>query len=86
MTDNQKHTVYINGEKCEVTGVIGVIEYDDKEVILKLAQSVFTLNGDGLELENLSVEDQTATIKGTITAMRYKKSAPKLSLIKRLTK
>lgn len=86
MADKQKHTVYISEEKCEVTGVVGVVEYDDKEIVLKLNHSILTVSGEGLELENLSVDNQTASVKGKVTAIRYKKSAPKISFIKRLTK
>lgn len=86
MTDKQRHTFYYSDEKCEVTGVIGVVEYDDKEIVLKLSQSILTISGESLELENLSVDNQTACVVGKLTAIKYKKSAPKLSLIKRLAK
>lgn len=86
MTDKQRHTLYICEEKCDVTGVVGVVEYDDKEIVLKLSQTQLIVSGENLQLEALSVDSQTASVKGTVTAIKYKKSAPKLSFIKRLTK
>lgn len=69
-----------------MTGVVGVVEYDDKEIVLKLSQTQLIVSGENLQLEALSVDSQTACVKGTVTAIKYKKSAPKLSFIKRLTK
>ena len=69
-----------------MTGVVGVVEYDDKEIVLKLSQTQLIVSGENLQLEALSVDSQTASVKGTVTAIKYKKSAPKLSFIKRLTK
>lgn len=82
----KKHTVYINGDKTDITGVEGVITYNDTEIVLKLEQSILTIQGTNLELENLSVENKTTTVKGNIQGLKYKKSAPKISFIKRLTK
>lgn len=80
------HTIFISESKCEITGVEGVSAYDDKEVVLSVIESTLYVSGVGLELENLSIEDKTAIIKGKVTALRYKKSAPKLAFLKRLTK
>ena len=86
MSNSTTHTLYINGSHIELTGVNNVITFSDSEIILSLNERTIQLNGEQLDLDVLNVKDGVAHVKGNITSIRYKKSTPKISLLKRITK
>ena len=86
MSNNTGHTLYLQDNFIEIKGVENVVTFNENEIILTLTSSTLILTGSGLDLANFSVDNKYATIKGDISSIKYKKSAPKVSIIKRLTK
>ena len=86
MSNANTHTLYLKDDFIEIKGVENVVTFNENEIVLTLTHSTLILTGSGLDLANFSVDNKYATIKGSVSNIRYKKSAPKVSIIKRLTK
>lgn len=73
-----------NKVRAYITGVQEVLSATDKCVIIKLVDSLMTLQGDGLKIEKLSPEEKSLTVKGTVLLARY--GGEQKSFFKRLFK
>ena len=77
------HTVYLAAKIC-VTGVEGVLTMTEKQVEIALADNVLTLVGQGFAPLHLDVEAGELQLTGTVSSLRYAKSAGKESVWKKV--
>lgn len=76
---------YENG-KIYATGVVSVEEFDDKEAVLRLSDSVLTLKGSGFVLVETEVKSGLFSMEGKITSLSYHAKEAKIGFVKRLFK
>ena len=70
--------------RLNLTGILNVDSFNEKEVCLKLAENTLHITGANLNVEKLNVEEGTLSILGEINTIKY--SGAKQSLIKRIFK
>ncbi len=68
----------------KVTGVEAVNEFDDKNVILKLADGSLLVQGTGMTVSKLNVDSGEVEIEGLVSLIRYQNK--KENLLKRILK
>ena len=54
-----------------MTGVSEVISFDETAVALHTTQGILLVQGEGLQLKNLSPDGGQVTINGKVTALSY---------------
>lgn len=69
-----------------MTGVTEVVSFDDTAVILHTELGTLEIQGDGLQLKNLSLEGGQVAVEGNIAALLYDDPRPAGSLWGRLFK
>lgn len=60
-----------NRKKLSVSGVQDVENFDERMVVLYTSCGKLTVEGVGLHIERLSVEDGDLTIEGTVDSLEY---------------
>ena len=71
----QVHTMTLEGRaRAKVTGVMAVSCFNEQEVVLQTSEGEVALLGEGLHIEQLSLEDGRLDVTGEIAAIEY--SAP----------
>lgn len=80
------HSLNISGKNITVSAVTNVVSFDEKQVVLNLAQGNITLCGTDFEVVKLSVEEGTIELTGTPSLIKYSKTVKKESFIKRIIK
>ena len=88
---NKQHKVIISNRKvCNITGVLDVISFDIKEVLLETEQGLLTIHGNDLHVSRLALDKGEADLDGRIDSMQYSDStsykAKGESLLNRLFK
>ena len=69
------HTLSLEGRsRARLTGVMAVSCFNEREVVLQTSEGEVALLGEGLHIEQLSLEDGKLGVTGEITAIEY--SAP----------
>ena len=58
-------------QKLAVTGVEEVVSFDESAVVLRTAQGMLMVHGQGLQLKTLSVEGGQTAVEGSISALVY---------------
>lgn len=73
-------------KKMSVSGVLDVVSFDAKEVILETEMGVLTIHGDELHVNRLTLEKGEIDIDGRIDSFCYadKKSGTEESFLKRM--
>ena len=74
MADNG-NLILENREKLCVSAVSDVESFDDKRIVLKVGESRLIIEGSGLKINSVSVEDGEATITGTVDSCAYTRAA-----------
>lgn len=80
------HTLNISGNTITISAVTNVVSFDEKQVILNLAQGNITLCGTDFEVVKLSVEEGIIVLTGTASLIKYSSTRKKESFIKRIIK
>lgn len=80
------HSLRYENGKIYATGVVSVEEFDDKEAVLRLADSVLTLKGNGFVLVETEVKSGLFSMEGKISALSYHAKEAKIGFVKRLFK
>ncbi len=80
------HTLNISGNTITISAVTNVVSFDEKQVILNLAQGNITLCGTDFEVVKLSVEEGIIVLTGTASLIKYSSARKKESFIKRIIK
>lgn len=57
--------------RLTMTGVSEVVSFDENAVVLHTAQGTLVVQGQGLQLKNLSPEGGQVAVSGTVTALVY---------------
>lgn len=58
-------------KKLTMTGALEVVSFDDSYVVLKTALGILTVQGEGLQLKQLSPEGGNVAVEGQISALSY---------------
>ena len=66
-----------NREKLTISGVIDVLSFDDKIVILETELGMLTIKGDDLRINKLSIDTQDVIIEGNINTLTYSEKEEK---------
>lgn len=83
----KKHIVrVVYGEAVEISGVVNVLSYNDKEILLKTSDNQLLIRGSGFNIEVLNLEQGEVKAVGKFTEMSYVKDAAKPSFMKRIFK
>ncbi len=77
--DTNTHGMTLNGRRLlDITGVSDVISFDEVTVVLDTLCGHLTVNGEGLHIHTLSLENGKVTVEGKIDEIIYEdESAPK---------
>ncbi len=79
------HTVQITGrEALAVTGVTEVARFEEDAVVLETEMGQLLVQGDGLQLKELSAEGGRVSVTGHITALAYTEPRQGGSWLRRL--
>ena len=60
-----------NRQSMSVTGVLDVIAFDLKEILLETSQGMLTIKGNDLHINRLSVEKGNLDVEGKVDALLY---------------
>lgn len=81
------HSLTLEGrQKAVVSGVEGVVSFNEQMVVLSTAMGSLTLLGDQLHVSHLNLEDGQLLVEGEIAALEYDERRPgtRASLLGRL--
>lgn len=71
------HSLQIdNRSRMNVTGVSDVESFHEQEVILHTEAGTLRIEGDGLHLSKLNLDDGQVVVEGEVIALEYEASAP----------
>ncbi|MBX6352658.1 MAG: sporulation protein YabP [Thermoflavifilum sp.] len=72
MTGAEEHNLTVKGRKwIEVTGVSSVESFDDREFMLTTRGGPLHIQGSGLHIKHLDLEEGVVIIEGTLTGLAY---------------
>lgn len=74
MEDNG-NLILENRQKLSVSAVSDVESYDDRRIALKVGDSRLVIEGSGLKINSVSVENGEALVTGTIDSCVYTRAA-----------
>ena len=70
--NGRKHTLQLDGrEKIRITGLENVDSFEETCVVLRLHESVLTVDGDGLHITRLEVEQGELEMEGLVYGFYY---------------
>ena len=76
--NSKKHILTLDSRQVlNITAVDDVISFDETLVSLLVGETVLNVNGEGLSIKNLSLENGDVSINGNIHAIVYFDDAPK---------
>ena len=86
--ENQKilnHLVTIdNRRKIMVTGIVEVLSSTDKTIITKTQTHLININGEGLRISKLNLEENVLIVDGEINEYRYVVKSKAKNIFKRM--
>ena len=66
------HHVILEGrERLSVSGVEEVARFDEESVVMETSQGTLIVSGQGLHIEQLSLDGGELRVEGTIDALSY---------------
>lgn len=71
-------------QQLTMTGVSEVVSFDENAVVLHTAQGTLLVQGEGLQLKNLSPDGGQVAISGKVTALSYQEPRPAGGWLRRL--
>jgi len=73
MTEQNPHHSLTLSDRSELTltGILDVVAFDEKGALLKTSLGLLSLDGDGLHVKALSVDDGEMTLEGRLNALIY---------------
>ena len=79
------HKLTLNGRKnLSVTGVTEVVSFDENTVVLRTGMGTLLVQGEDLQLKNLSLEGGQVTVDGSVSSLIYEEEKPAAGLLQRL--
>lgn len=74
----ESHSLHLTERKAlSVTGVTEVVRFEEDTVVLQTDMGALIVQGEQLQLKELSVEGGRVTVEGTVSALSYE--APRQS-------
>lgn len=75
------HKLHMNNRKeMSLTGVLDVISFDLREILLETADGMLTIKGSDLHIHQLSVEKGDLEVEGKVDALLYSEvTSPKIA-------
>lgn len=70
--------------KLTMTGVQEVVSFDENTVVLQTCMGTLVIQGEGLQLKEMSVEGGQVAVEGTVCALQYEESRPAVGFLRRL--
>ena len=92
MKENQvlktlNHVINIdNRKKIMLTGIVEVVSSTDKSVIARTQTNLININGEGLRIAKLNLEENVLIVEGEIIEFKYVVKNKSKSFFKRLIK
>ena len=81
----ESHSLRLTERKSlSVTGVTEGVRFDEDAVVLQTDMGMLTVQGEQLQLKELSVEGGRVTVEGTISALSYEAPRQSGSFLQRL--
>lgn len=69
---DEQHSLHLNQrQKLTMTGVSEVISFDEYTVVVQTALGLLEIQGQQLQLKNLSTEGGQIAVEGTVNSLRY---------------
>ncbi len=66
------HKLLMNNRKnMNLTGVLDVISFDLKEILLETSEGMLTIKGSDLHINRLSVEKGDLDVEGRVDSLQY---------------
>ena len=82
-----KHMVTLdNRKKIILTGIVEVISSTDKTVLTKTDTHLICINGEGLRIAKLNLEENILIVDGDINEFKYNVKSRTKNIFKRLIK
>lgn len=79
------HKLTLNGRKnLSVTGVTEVVSFDENTVVLRTGMGTLLVQGEDLQLKNLSLEGGQVAVDGTVSSLIYEEEKLAVGLLQRL--
>ena len=73
--ENSGNLILENRAKLSVSAVSDVESYDDKRIVLRVGESRLIIEGSGLKINSVNVEDGEAAITGLIDSCEYTRTS-----------
>ena len=86
MTEMSHKLTLLERKKLTVTGVTEVISFDENEALLRTPLGALVVQGEQLQLKNLSPEEGQVGVEGQITALLYEEPRTGGGFLRRLFK
>ncbi len=61
----------VNRKNLQIGGVVEVVSFDAKEVLLETSVGMLSIKGEGLHVKNLNVDKGEVDVDGTVNEMVY---------------
>ena len=71
MANVVQNIILENREKINITGVLDVLSFDDQIVILETELGLFTVKGENIRINKLSLDTSEVTVDGEISQLSY---------------
>ena len=71
MTGVIQNLVLENREKLSISGVNDVLSFDDQVVIMETELGMFTVKGENLKINKLSVDTSEVIVEGKMNSLTY---------------
>lgn len=68
------HLILEDREHLTVSGVEEVESFDESTIVMETAQGVLIVRGEGLHIEQLSLDGGDLKVEGTVEALSYEES------------
>lgn len=79
------HKLTLNERKSlTVTGVAEVVSFDEASVVLRTSMGTLLVQGEDLQLKNLSLEGGQVAVDGSVCSLIYEEEKPAGGLLQRL--
>ncbi len=76
-TRSRAHAIHIdNRSRLNVTGVSDVESFHEQEIILHTDSGTLRIEGEGLHVSKLNLDDGQVSIEGEVIALEYEASVP----------
>lgn len=63
--------IMLNRKSCSLTGIVDVVAFDEKEVILETKMGALLIKGEDLHIKRLTLEHGEVDVEGRIDSYIY---------------